>query len=186
VSKLLEMELFGHETKTLEGVIGEKSGRIELADKGTLFLDEIAELPLDLQRRLLRVLERREFERPFGKRTVRVNLRWIAASRHDLRQRVAERRFLGDLYDQLSGLSICLPPLRQRCDDIPILVRYFVQGFARLMNKHIEAVPAEITEALQNRDWPGNVRELEKFIERSVAMTKGSTLVIPQDNDPES
>jgi formate hydrogenlyase transcriptional activator len=177
---LLEVEIFGHKKGALKGTNGQKTGRLELAHKGTLFLNEIAEFPLDLQPKLLRVLERREFERQGGTRAIPVNVRWIAATRYDLRQMVAERRFRGDLYEQLKGLRIEVPSLRERRDDIPLLVRYFVQGFARRMNKHIDTVPVEIMRALQNRDWPGNVRELEHFIERSIRLTEGSTLRDPR------
>lgn len=173
----LASDLFGHEQPT-EGR-SRKIGYLELANKGVLFLDEIAHIPLDLQAKLLRLLEHREFERLGSTQTIRVNVRLIAATRYDLGERVAEQTFDGDLYDQLNAFPIRVPPLRERRDDIPLLMRYFMQTFARRMNKHVESIPAETMSFLMNFDWPGNVRQLENLIERSVFMTQGSTLRVP-------
>jgi formate hydrogenlyase transcriptional activator len=172
----LESELFGCEKGAFDGATHEKTGRLELANKETLFLDEIAEFPLDLQPKLLRVLQRGEVERLGSMGTIRVNVRLVAATRHDLKKVVAENRFREDLYHQFSTSVIQVPPLRERREDIPPLVHYFVQKFARRMNKHIESIPPETIDALLNHHWPGNVRQLENFIERSVILTQGSTL----------
>jgi formate hydrogenlyase transcriptional activator len=171
---MLESELFGHE-RVSEGK-SRKIGHLELANKGILFLAEIAHSPLDLQAKLLRLLERREFERLGSTHSVRVNVRLIASTRYDLGERVAEQMFRDDLYDQLNVFPIRIPPLRERRDDIPLLARYFMQKFARRMNKDIETIAPETMDALLNYDWPGNVRQLENFIERSVIFTHGSTL----------
>ncbi|HXM21563.1 MAG TPA: sigma-54 dependent transcriptional regulator [Terriglobales bacterium] len=173
----LENQLLGHE-KGAEGK-SRKKGYLELANKGILFLDEIAHVPLDLQAKLLRLLERREFERLGSTHSIPVNVRLIASTRYDLGERVAEQMFRGDLYDQLNVFPIRVPPLRERRDDIPLLARYFVQKFARRMNKDIETIAPETMDALLNYDWPGNVRQLENFIERSVIFTDGSTLQAP-------
>lgn len=175
----LEGILFGQEKDALPGVTEPKIGRLQLANPGTLFLDEVAYLPLDLQPKLLRVLQKGELERQGGTRTIRVNVRVIASTNVDLEQKVAERRFRSDLYDHLSLTSVRVPSLCERRDDIPLLVRYFMHLFARRMNKQIEAVGKETMNALLARNWPGNVRELEDFIERAVALTKGSTLRLP-------
>ena len=175
----LEGELFGYEKGAFDGATHEKTGRLELANKGTLFLDEITKFPLDLQPKLLRALKRGEFERLGSTRTTRVNVRLIAATRQDPGKLVAENRFREDLYHQFSASLIQVPALRERREDIPALVHYFVQKFARRMNKHVESIPPETMDAMLNYHWPGNVRQLENFIERSVILTEGSTLRAP-------
>jgi formate hydrogenlyase transcriptional activator len=176
---LLESELFGHEKGAFTGAVSQKVGRLELADKGTLFLDEIGEIPLELQPKLLRVLQDHEFERLGGTRTIKVDLRLIAATNRDLARSVAEKEFRSDLFYRLNVFPIRLPSLRERRDDIPLLVRYFVRKFARAMDRGIETVPSETMNTLVNWDWPGNVRELENFIERSVILTEGTALRPP-------
>jgi formate hydrogenlyase transcriptional activator len=176
---LLESELFGHEKGAFTGALAQKIGRIELADGGTLFLDEVGDIPLELQPKLLRVLQDHEFERLGSTRTIRVNVRILAATNRDLKKNVETREFRRDLYYRLNVFPIHVPPLRERCDDIPLLVRYFVQRFARRMNKPIDSIPAETMNALVDWDWPGNVRELENFIERSVILTRSNTLLVP-------
>ena len=176
---LLESELFGHEKGAFTGAVSQKVGRLELADKGTLFLDEIGEIPLELQPKLLRVLQDHEFERLGGTRTIKVDLRLIAATNRDLARSVIEKEFRSDLFYRLNVFPIRLPSLRERRDDIPLLVRYFVRKFARAMDRGIETVPSETMNTLVNWDWPGNVRELENFIERSVILTEGTALRAP-------
>ncbi|HEV2690240.1 MAG TPA: sigma 54-interacting transcriptional regulator, partial [Bryobacteraceae bacterium] len=176
---LLESELFGHEKGAFTGAITQKPGRFELAHNGTLFLDEIGDIPLELQPKLLRALQEHEFERLGGTRTIKVDVRLVAATNRDLAQMIAERQFRTDLYYRLSVFPVALPPLRERTDDIPKLVRYFTQKYARRMNKRIEAIPTETMEALIHYPWPGNVRELENLIERAVILTRGATLQIP-------
>ncbi|HVO81750.1 MAG TPA: sigma 54-interacting transcriptional regulator [Terriglobales bacterium] len=176
---LLESELFGHEKGAFTGAISQKIGRLELADKGTLFLDEVGDIPLELQPKLLRVLQDQEFERLGSTRTVRVNIRLIAATNRDLAKSVASREFRSDLFYRLNVFPIRIPPLRERKTDIPMLVRYFVQKFARRMSKHIETIPTETMNALTSWEWPGNVRELENFIERSVILSSGPILTVP-------
>jgi formate hydrogenlyase transcriptional activator len=176
---LLESELFGHEKGAFTGAISQKVGRLELADNGTLFLDEVGDIPLELQPKLLRVLQDQEFERLGGTRTIRVNIRLIAATNRDLEHAVDEKRFRSDLFYRLNVFPIRIPPLRERKEDIPLLVHYFVNKFARRMNRPIENIPAGSIRALQEWDWPGNVRELENFIERSVILTDSSTLSVP-------
>ena len=176
---LLESELFGHEKGAFTGAISQKVGRLELAHEGTLLLDEIGDIPMELQPKLLRVLQDHEFERLGGMRTIRVDIRLIAATNRDLAKSVAEKEFRSDLFYRLHVFPIRVPPLRERTKDIPLLVRYFVQKFARRMNRDIETIPAETMNALLNWDWPGNVRELENFIERSVILTEGSVLRVP-------
>ena len=176
---LLESELFGHEKGAFTGAISQKIGRLELADKGTLLLDEVGEIPLELQPKLLRALQDHEFERLGGTRTIRVNVRIIAATNRDLSAAVAKFQFRSDLYYRLHVFPLHLPPLRERREDIPLLVRYFVQKFARRMNKHIDAIPEEAMKALEDSHWPGNIRELENFLERSVILTDGATLRVP-------
>jgi formate hydrogenlyase transcriptional activator len=175
--ELLEGELFGRETAG-EGKSG-KIGRLEVANNGVLLLDEIAHVPRNLQARLLRLLERREFERVGNTHSIRVNVRLIASTKDDLAERVAEGTFRGDLYDLLNVFPIRVPPLRERRDDIPLLAHYFVQKFTRRIGKHIESIPAETMRYLINFDWPGNVRQLENLIERSVVLTEGPALRIP-------
>jgi formate hydrogenlyase transcriptional activator len=176
---LLESELFGHEKGAFTGAIRQKIGRVELAHGGTLFLDEVGEIPLELQPKLLRVLEDQEFEHLGGTRTIKVNVRLLAATNRELAQSVAAREFRSDLYYRLNVFPIHLPALRERDKDIGLLVRYFVQKFARSMNKKIENIPVEAMNALANWHWPGNVRELENFIERSVILSEGTTLGAP-------
>src|SRR2546423_10217373 len=176
---LLESELFGHEKGAFTGAVSQKIGRLELADKGTLLLDEVGEISLELQPKLLRVLQDQEFERLGGTRTIRVNVRVLAATNCDLSKAVANREFRSDLYYRLHVFPIRLPALRQRREDIPILVHYFVQKFARRMNKKIEKIPTETMQTLEQWGWPGNIRELENFMERSVILTEGETLRVP-------
>jgi formate hydrogenlyase transcriptional activator len=176
---LLESELFGHEKGAFTGAISAKIGRLELADKGTLFLDEVGDIPLELQPKLLRVLQDQEFERLGGIRTIRVNIRLIAATNRDLAKSVAEREFRSDLYYRLHVFPLYMPPLRERGKDVELLVRYFVQKFSRQMKKQIETIPTETMNALARWEWPGNVRELENFIERSVILSEGTTLNVP-------
>ena len=178
---LLESELFGHEKGAFTGAISQKIGRLELAHKGTMFLDEVGEIPLELQPKLLRVLQDQEFERLGGNRTIRVDVRVLAATNRDISKAVANHEFRSDLYYRLHVFPIRLPSLRQRSEDIPILVHYFVQKSAKRMNKNIENIPAETMEALGQWHWPGNIRELENFIERSVIMTDGPSLRAPVD-----
>lgn len=176
---LLESELFGHEKGAFTGAISQKIGRLELADKGTVFLDEIGEIPLELQPKLLRVLQDQEFERLGGVRTIKVDVRVIAATNRDLAKAVAEHQFRRDLYYRLNVFPIKLPALRDRAGDIPLLVRYFVQKLARRMGKNIESIPADLIQQLEHWHWPGNIRELENFLERSVILTQGAVLYAP-------
>jgi formate hydrogenlyase transcriptional activator len=176
---LLESELFGHEKGAFTGAISQKVGRLEVADKGTLLLDEVGEIPLELQPKLLRVLQDHEFERLGGNRTIRVNVRLLAATNRDLSQAVSRHEFRSDLFYRLNVFPVRMPPLRERGGDIPLLVRYFVQKFARRMNKQIDNISAEAMRALENWYWPGNIRELENFMERSVILTEKETLRVP-------
>jgi formate hydrogenlyase transcriptional activator len=176
---LLESELFGHERGAFTGAITQKVGRLELADKGSLFLDEVGDIPLELQPKLLRVLQDQEFERLGSARTIRVNIRLIAATNRDLAQMVAEREFRSDLYYRLNVFPIRMPQLTERRADITTLVRHFVQKFSRKMNKQIETIPTATMNALVNWDWPGNVRELENLMERSVILSEGPVLNVP-------
>ncbi|HJT19572.1 MAG TPA: sigma 54-interacting transcriptional regulator [Nitrospira sp.] len=176
---LLESELFGHEKGAFTGAIATKVGRFELADRGTLFLDEVGEIPLELQVKLLRVLQEQEFERLGGTRTHRVNVRVVAATNRDLSRMVEEQKFRDDLFYRLKVFPITVPPLRERAEDIPLLVRHFAQKFAQRMKKRIETIPAESMKALQQYAWPGNVRELENFLERAVILSSGSELFVP-------
>jgi PAS domain S-box-containing protein len=176
---LLESELFGHEKGAFTGAISQKIGRLELADKGTLFLDEVGEIPLEIQPKLLRVLQDQEFERLGSTRTIKVDIRLISATNRDLAQSISSREFRSDLYYRLSVFPIRMPELRERKEDIPLLVRYFVQEFARRMKKQIETIPTEAMNALVGWPWPGNVRELENFIERSVILSNGPILNVP-------
>ncbi|MEW6544276.1 MAG: sigma 54-interacting transcriptional regulator [Nitrospirota bacterium] len=176
---LLESELFGHEKGAFTGAIAQKVGRFELADGGTLFLDEVGDIPLELQSKLLRVLQEQEFERLGSTKTIRVNVRLVAATNRDLAQMVADRQFRSDLYYRLNVFPLTVPPLRERREDIPSLVRYFAQKFARRMNKHIESVPSDAMAALSRYHWPGNVRELENLIERAVILSPGAELLVP-------
>jgi formate hydrogenlyase transcriptional activator len=178
-SGLLESELFGHERGAFTGAISQKIGRFELADRGTLFLDEVGDLPLELQPKLLRVLQEQEFERLGANRTQRVDVRVVVATNQDLSQRVAERAFRSDLYYRLNVFPIQIPALRERAEDLPLLVRYFVQRFSRQLNKGVEYIPADAMDALTQYSWPGNVRELENLVERAVLLSPGKELRIP-------
>jgi formate hydrogenlyase transcriptional activator len=176
---LLESELFGHERGAFTGALAQKIGRFELADHGTLFLDEVADLPLELQPKLLRVLQEQEFERLGSNRTQHVDVRIVAATNGDLAKLVAERSFRSDLYYRLNVFPIHIPALRERPEDVPHLVRYFVQKFSRRLNKAVAYIPAEAMDALANYSWPGNIRELENFIERAVLLSPGKELRVP-------
>jgi formate hydrogenlyase transcriptional activator len=178
-SGLLESELFGHERGAFTGAISQKIGRFELADRGTLFLDEVGDLPLELQPKLLRVLQEQEFERLGGNRTQRVDVRVVAATNQDLSKQVAERAFRSDLYYRLNVFPIQIPALRERPEDIPLLVRYFVQRFSRSLNKGVEYIPADVMDALSSYSWPGNIRELENLLERTVLLSPGKELRVP-------
>jgi formate hydrogenlyase transcriptional activator len=176
---LLESELFGHEKGAFTGAIAQRVGRFELAHRGTLFLDEVGDIPLELQPKLLRVLQEQEFERLGSARTIRVDVRMVAATNVDLAQKVAENQFRSDLYYRLNVFPVTIPPLRERREDIPLLVRYFAQKYARRMKKPIDAIPTKAMTALTEYHWPGNVRELENFIERGVILSRGAELQIP-------
>jgi formate hydrogenlyase transcriptional activator len=176
---LLESELFGHEKGAFTGAIATKVGRFELADRGTIFLDEVGEIPLELQVKLLRVLQEQEFERLGSSRTIRVNVRVVAATNRDLPHMVKEQTFRSDLYYRLNVFPVTVPPLRDRAEDIPILVRHFAQKFALRMTRTIETIPAEALKAMKDYHWPGNVRELENFIERAVILSQGTVLTVP-------
>jgi formate hydrogenlyase transcriptional activator len=175
-SALLESELFGHERGAFTGAVAQTVGRFQSADRGTLFLDEIGDLPLELQPKLLRALQEKEFERLGGGRTFQVDVRVIAAANQDLWRMVQERKFRADLYYRLNVFPIALPPLREREDDIPLLIEYFVQKFAKRQGKSIHHIPDSAMKFLQCCDWPGNIRELQNVIERAVIMTTGTTL----------
>jgi formate hydrogenlyase transcriptional activator len=176
---LLESELFGHEKGAFTGAISQKIGRMELADQGTLFLDEVGDIPFEIQPKLLRALQEREFERLGSTHTRRVNIRLVAATNRDLEQMIADREFRSDLYYRLHVFPIRIPPLRDRKDDIPQLVSYFVQKFAKQMQKKIEAISPAVMKGLTAWDWLGNIRELENFIERAVILTRGRSLEPP-------
>ena len=176
---LLESELFGHEKGAFTGAISQRIGRFELANRGTVFLDEVGEIPLELQPKLLRVLQEREFERLGSTRTLRSDARLIAATNRDLSALVDEQKFRQDLFYRLNVFPIHVPPLRERPDDIPMLVRHFAQQFARRMKKTIETIPAETMDVLVRYDWPGNIRELQNLIERAVILSPGQTLEVP-------
>jgi len=176
---LLESELFGHEKGAFTGAISQRVGRFELAHKGTLFLDEIGDIPLELQPKLLRVLQEQEFERLGSNRIQRVDVRLVAATNAGLAQMVAEKRFRADLYYRLNIFPIDVPPLRDRRDDIPLLVRHFVDKYARRMGKAIDSIPNETMEALRRYAWPGNIRELQNLMERAVLLSSGPSLRVP-------
>ena len=173
---LLESELFGHEKGAFTGAFAQKLGRFEMAHQGTLFLDEIGEIPLELQPKLLRALQEQELERLGGTRTICVDVRVIAATNRDLKSMVNENRFRADLYYRLDVFPLAVPPLRDRREDIPLLIRYFVQKYAERMGRKIERIPTEALQALTNYDWPGNIRELQNIIERSIILTNGPEL----------
>jgi formate hydrogenlyase transcriptional activator len=176
---LLESELFGHEKGAFTGAITQKIGRFELAHQGTLFLDEVGEIPLELQPKLLRVLQDQEFERLGSTKTIRVNVRVVAATNANLSQMVAEKRFRSDLYYRLNVFPILMPPLRERPEDIPLMVRYFVQKYSRLRKREIRSVPIDVMAALERYYWPGNIRELENVVERAVILSPGPKLWVP-------
>jgi len=178
-SGLLESELFGHEKGSFTGAISRKIGRLELAHEGTLFLDEIGDLPLELQPKILRALQEKEFERVGSTQTIPVNVRLVAATNRDLTQMVADKEFRSDLYYRLRVFPITIPPLRERREDIPLLVNYFVDKHSRQLYRKIETIPSETMRALTRWDWPGNIRELENFIERAVILTNGPVLRAP-------
>ena len=175
-ASLLESELFGHEKGSFTGAVAQKLGRFELAHNGTLFLDEIGEMPLELQPKLLRAIQDQEFERLGGTRTIRTNARLVAATNRDLKAMADENKFRSDLYYRLHVFPLNVPSLRERREDIPLLVRYFVQKHAQRMGREIETIPSQALEALTNYDWPGNIRELQNVIERSVILTNGPEL----------
>jgi DNA-binding NtrC family response regulator len=178
-SGLLESELFGHEKGAFTGAVAQRIGRFELADGGTLFLDEVGDITLELQSKLLRVLQEQEFERLGSTRTLRVDVRLVAATNRNLEQMVGEKQFREDLYFRLNVFPIRIPPLRERTRDIPLLVRHYVDTYAQRMNKRIETITEETMAALCRYSWPGNIRELQNFIERAVILTPGSVLQIP-------
>lgn len=186
---LVESELFGHEKGAFTGAIGRKLGRFELADQGTLFLDEIGELPLDLQAKLLRVLQEGEFERVGSTETRKVDVRVLAATNRDIAKRTKEGSFRPDLYYRLNVFPILLPPLRERRDDMPLLIRHFLRKYGEKYGKQIETIPARAMTTLRTYDWPGNIRELENVIERAVILSRGKELTLEQEffkaDDPE-
>jgi formate hydrogenlyase transcriptional activator len=175
---LLENELFGHERGAFTGAVARSIGRIELANRGTLFLDEVGDIPLELQSKLLRVLQEREFERLGSSQTIRVDFRLVAATNRNLAEMVANGRFRRDLYYRLSVFPVEIPPLRERTEDIPILVWHFVNKYAEHMNKRIEKILPEDMEALTQHGWPGNVRELQNVVERSMVVSAGPVLFL--------
>jgi formate hydrogenlyase transcriptional activator len=179
---LLESELFGHEKGSFTGAISQRIGRFELANEGTVLLDEIGDIPLELQPKLLRVLQEHEFERLGSTRTLRSDARLIAATNRDIAAMVEERRFRADLFFRLNVFPIQIPPLRERTEDIPLLVRHFVQHFARRMNRTIDSISSETMEALTRYPWPGNIRELENLIERAVILSSGNVLRVPRES----
>jgi formate hydrogenlyase transcriptional activator len=178
-ASLLESELFGHEKGSFTGAVAQKIGRFELAHHGTLFLDEIGEMPLELQPKLLRAIQDQEFERVGGNRTIRTDVRFVAATNRDLKAMVEEGKFRADLYYRLHVFPLNVPPLRDRREDIPLLTRYFVQKHAERMSRNIDTIPTSVMDALTNYDWPGNIRELQNILERSVILSNGSALQVP-------
>ena len=180
-SALLESELFGHEKGAFTGAWEQTKGRFQMADGGTLFLDEIGDMPLELQPKLLRALQEREFECLGSAQTVRVNVRVVAATNQDLGQMVTKKLFRADLFYRLNVIPICLPPLRERVQDILPLTEFFVAKYAARFNKSIDSIPDEVLEVLKAHDWPGNIRELQNFIERAVLFSPGSVLRLPLD-----
>jgi formate hydrogenlyase transcriptional activator len=181
---LLESELFGHERGAFTGACAQTKGRFQMADGGTLFLDEIGDMPLELQPKLLRVLQEREFERLGSAQTVRVNVRVVAATNQDLWQLVSKKLFRADLFYRLNVIPLSLPPLRERVEDILPLTEFFVARFAASLNKPIDLIPDEVLAVLKAHDWPGNIRELQNFIERAVLFSPGSVLRLPLDLKP--
>jgi formate hydrogenlyase transcriptional activator len=176
---LLESELFGHEQGAFTGALSRRIGRFELADEGTLFLDEVGDIPVELQPKLLRVLQEKEFQRLGSNRTLRSNVRIVAATNRNLARMVAEQRFRADLFYRLSVFPIAVPPLRDRREDVPLLIRYFMDEYAQRMNKRIEVIPQAAMDAMQRYSWPGNIRELQNFIARAVILTCGPALEAP-------
>jgi formate hydrogenlyase transcriptional activator len=176
---LLESEIFGHERGAFTGACTQTKGRFQMADGGTLFLDEVGDLPLDLQPKLLRALQEQEFERLGSGQTIRVNVRVVAATNQNLAELVAARRFRADLYYRLNVIPVCLPALRERVEDIPLLVEYFVRKFSERFNKPIDLIPREVMGVLQAHDWPGNIRELQNLIERAVILSCDGVLPNP-------
>jgi formate hydrogenlyase transcriptional activator len=177
---LLESEMFGHEKGAFTGAIDRRVGRFELAHRGTIFLDEVEDIPLELQPKLLRVLQEQEFERLGSSHTIRVDIRVVAATNSDLAQMVAEKKFRSDLYYRLNVFPIALPPLSERPEDIPLLVHFFANKFAQQMKKPIDRIPTETMAALTGYSWPGNIRELQNLIERAVILSRGHVLEVPQ------
>jgi formate hydrogenlyase transcriptional activator len=171
--------LFGHEKGAFTGAIDRRIGRFELAHQGTIFLDEVEDIPLELQSKLLRVLQEHEFERLGSSRTLRVDVRVVAATNTDLAQLVEEKKFRSDLYYRLNVFPVNVPSLRERPEDIPLLVHFFANKFAQQMKRHIESVPKDVMEALVKYHWPGNIRELQNLVERAVILSRGSTLEVP-------
>jgi formate hydrogenlyase transcriptional activator len=180
-SALLESELFGHEKGAFTGALTQTKGRFQMAEGGTLFLDEIGDMPLELQPKLLRALQEREFERLGSAQTVRVNVRVVAATNQDLGQLVSKKLFRADLFYRLNVIPLYLPPLRERVQDILPLTEFFVAKFAARLNKAIDSIPEEVVEVLKAHDWPGNIRELQNFIERAVLFSPGRVLRLPLD-----
>src|SRR5579863_3555051 len=180
-SALLESELFGHDRGAFTGACTQTKGRFQMADGGTLFLDEIGDMPLELQPKLLRVLQEREFERLGSAQTVRVNVRVVAATNQDLAQLVSRKLFRADLFYRLNVIPLFLPPLRERVQDILPLTEFFVAKFAARLNKTIDSIPEEVVEVLKAHDWPGNIRELQNCIERAMLFSPGSALRLPLD-----
>src|SRR5271166_6526492 len=180
-SALLESELFGHERGAFTGACTQTKGRFQMADGGTLFLDEIGDMPLELQPKLLRALQEREFERLGSAQTIRVNVRVVAATNQDLEQLVSKKLFRVDLFYRLNVIPLCLPPLRERVQDILPLTEFFVAKFAARLNKTIGSIPDDVMAVLKAHDWPGNIRELQNFIERAVLFSPGSVLRLPLD-----
>jgi len=183
-SGLLESELFGHERGAFTGALMTKTGRLELADRGTLFLDEVGDIPLELQPKLLRALQEREFERLGSTQTKKVDVRLVAATNCDLNGMIADKKFRSDLYYRLNVFPIRIPPLRERRDDIPFLIRHFTEKYARRMNKEIKTISGASLRQLIRWNWPGNVRELENLIERAVVLTRGTTLEVSAPEPP--
>jgi transcriptional regulator with GAF, ATPase, and Fis domain len=176
---LLESELFGYERGAFTGALSRKIGRFEMAHKGTLFLDEVGDIPLDLQPKLLRALQEKEFERLGGIRTIPIDVRLLAATNRNLTQMMGDKLFRSDLYYRLKVFPITVPPLRDHAEDIPLLARHFTQKYATQMKRKIESIPPETMQALVSWSWPGNVRELENFVERAVILSRGPNLRAP-------
>ena len=184
-SSLFESELFGHERGAFTGAYIQKPGRLEMADHGTLFLDEVGDMPLEVQPKLLRTLQERTYERVGSARTKSVDVRLVAATNQDLKEMMTERRFRSDLYYRLNVFPIRIPPLRERPEDISLLVKHFTEKYAARMGKRINAVPSATMKKLERLPWPGNVRELENLVERSVILTSGNTLAVSLPDKPD-